>query len=342
MDKLAYHYNKKKQPAQTEGKFLYYYPCADEEIANAHIGYRHYVVVEVTEREWETLIEMDRLEYNNTHTYQRHSTKLPDKESEAMLSPKEQEQFINKDFRFPEPYRELPKKYRYMDNLTDRETEVYMLCVVDDKSQAEAAKELGLTQGYISMTLKKAREKVIDAELRKAPPDAYVHRCWELFLDTGEMPHYLDVELEFVIRAIWSDLLPFFHWYYSVGELCRYIMRYYLFGEDNIEEDIAKYRQSADDGEREHFEEYYGEKPLLIQAVYAGLFMEMERRKKAGLHDSDKLYTSVCSVAEKIASRLKISAYDFLTKRFYPFFAKARNKRITQFYKAYTGKKLPK
>ena len=27
MDKLAYHFNKKKKPAKTEGKFLYYYPC---------------------------------------------------------------------------------------------------------------------------------------------------------------------------------------------------------------------------------------------------------------------------------------------------------------------------
>ena len=27
MDKLAYHLNKKKKPAKTEGKFFYYYPC---------------------------------------------------------------------------------------------------------------------------------------------------------------------------------------------------------------------------------------------------------------------------------------------------------------------------
>lgn len=52
MDKLAYHLNKKQQPAPTDCKFLYYYP-ADEEIANAHVGNKYYITVEVSEQEWE-------------------------------------------------------------------------------------------------------------------------------------------------------------------------------------------------------------------------------------------------------------------------------------------------
>lgn len=31
MDKLAYHFNKKKKAAKTEVKFLYYYPCDAED-----------------------------------------------------------------------------------------------------------------------------------------------------------------------------------------------------------------------------------------------------------------------------------------------------------------------
>ena len=341
MDKLAYHLNKKKQPAPTDGKFLYYYP-ADEEIANAHVGNKYYITIEVSEQEWETLIEMDRLEYNNTHTYQRHNTVLPDRDTEALLSPKEQEQFIDKNFSFAEAEKKSPKALRHTDDLTDREFEVYNLCVIEDKTQAEAAEELGLTQGYISMTLKKAKEKVTNAELKKASPEAYVRKCWDIFLDTGTMPDYLDVELEFVIRWLLLDLLPFTHWYYSVGEFCRYLMTYYLFDEDKIDEDIAKYKEASDEEERLHFEEYYGERPPIVQAVYVRLMTEMNRRQQSGLHDSDKAYTSIYSTAEKIASRLKISTYDFLTQRFYPFFAKSRNKRIEQFYKAYSGKKLLK
>ena len=60
MDKLAYHYNKKKLPAKTEGKYLYYYPCADIQNATIQIGGRSFITIEVTEKEWEALMELDR------------------------------------------------------------------------------------------------------------------------------------------------------------------------------------------------------------------------------------------------------------------------------------------
>lgn len=186
-----------------------------------------------------TLIEMDRLEYTNTHTYQRHNTAIPDRDTEELLSPKEQEQFIDKIFSFAEAEKKQTKALPHTDDLTDREFEVYNLCVIEDKTQAEAAEELELTQGYISMTLKKAKEKVTKAELRKASPKVYVRKCWDIFLDMGTMPNYLDVELEFVIRWLLLDLLPFTHWYYSMGEFCRYLMTYYLFGEDKITGEIV-------------------------------------------------------------------------------------------------------
>ncbi len=69
MDKLAYHLNKKKKLAKTEGKFLYYYPCDAEDNPNVWFGPKAYIVIEVGEKEWEALFELDRLEYNNTHKY---------------------------------------------------------------------------------------------------------------------------------------------------------------------------------------------------------------------------------------------------------------------------------
>lgn len=65
MDKLAYHLNKKKTLGDTEGKFLYYYPCNSDDKANYRIEDKKYIVIEVTENEWEALIELDRIEYNN-------------------------------------------------------------------------------------------------------------------------------------------------------------------------------------------------------------------------------------------------------------------------------------
>ena len=70
MDKLAYHYNKKKLPAKTEGKYLYYYPCEDMESATVQMGGRGFVTIEVTEKEWDDFYHLkyltdisDRLEW---------------------------------------------------------------------------------------------------------------------------------------------------------------------------------------------------------------------------------------------------------------------------------------
>ena len=98
MDKLAYHLNKKKKRAKTEGKFLYYYPCNDEDKANFHIWDKRFIEIEVTESEWEALREPDRFEYNNWHQLYRHSEPFP--EDDESLSLREQKRWINKDTRF--------------------------------------------------------------------------------------------------------------------------------------------------------------------------------------------------------------------------------------------------
>ncbi|MCM1218973.1 MAG: hypothetical protein NC548_31210 [Lachnospiraceae bacterium] len=118
-------------------------------------------------------------------------------------------------------------------------------------------------------------------------------------------------------------------------------MTYYLFDNDKMDGEIAGYLNTATVEDRTHYEEYYGNRPPIVGTVYIRLCREIERRKKVGLHDSDKLYANIFATVEKIAKRLNISVEEFLTHRFYPFVAKWRNKRLRQFYKHYTGKKLP-
>ncbi len=57
MDKLAYHFNKKKIPAKTAGKYKYYYPCLLKDVADEQYGSNYYIVTEVSESEWEALLE---------------------------------------------------------------------------------------------------------------------------------------------------------------------------------------------------------------------------------------------------------------------------------------------
>ena len=74
--------------------------------------------------------------------------------------------------------------------------------------------------------------------------------------------------------------------------------------------------------------------------MYIRLTKEMQRRQASHLQDSDKLFNSLHSAVEKVTKRLNVTPYEFLTQRFYPYIAKRRNKRLMQFYRAVTGKKL--
>lgn len=339
MDKLAYHFNKKKKSAKTEGKFLYYYPCDPDDNPDAWFGDKCYIVIEVSEQEWEALRELDRLEYNNTHKYQRHTNRISDKDEDE-LTPKQQQKRIDKETPFNVLVNEQIDKEILYTHIPVRYREV--LDAIEENTQENAAMELGVTQGYMSTALKKANQSVDDYIFKTGTRAEIVWHCWEMFVNKGEMPYFLDMELEFILRKLFCDLMPFTHWFYSFGELCRFILTYYLFDNENIDGEIADYIKTATEENRTHYEDYYGDQLPIVKIVYIRLCREMNRRQKVGLHDSDKFYTNIYATVEKITKRLNVSVEDFLTQRFYPYVAKRRNKRLRQFYKAYIGKNLPK
>ena len=340
MDKLAYHYNKKKLPGKTPGTFLYYYPCKRRAQANARLEDKSYIVLEVSPRQWEMLIELDRLEYNSNHAYSRHTVRMPDSDEDAM-SPAMRERRIDKGNPFSYFIHENMDKERLCSSLSERERTVLQLCEEEDYTQAKAAKELRVTQGYISRLLKQAIEKRFYLKNKNASRDEIIWNYWHYFTSYGEIPDYTDVFVEFIFRSMAGDFLPLLHWFSSFGELCRFVLKCYLFDEDKTEEEIAEYLKTATAQEKEHYREYYGELPPLIGVVFIRIQNEIIRRKSRGLHDSNKMTDSIVATAEKIASRLNMSAFDFFTQRAYPVLAAWRNKRIRQFYHFYSGKSLP-
>ena len=336
MDKLAYHFNKKKKPAKTEGKFFYYYPCDDEDSPNAWFGDKPYIVIEVTQAEWETLFELDRIEYNNTHKYQRHTNRFSNKDEDE-LPPKQQQKRIDKATPFSENVEEQVDRQILFNHLPLQDKKILELA--ENKTQLSLANELGVTQGYISSSIKKANRAVDEYIFKTGTRDEIVWHCWNTFVEKGEMPYFIDVEIEFVIRGLLPDMMPLFHWYYSAGELCRYVLKFYLFDNDKIDDEITEYLNTANEEDKIHFKDYYGGQPTIIGAVYLRLRKEMKRRQEMGLKDSDKLYNNLYATVDKLARRLKTTVYDFLTKRFYPFIAKQRRKRLQDFYKAYPKKR---
>ena len=155
MDKLAYHYNKKKLPAKTEGKYLYYYPCDDIENATVQMGGRGFVSIDVSEKEWEALIELDRIEYNNEHKYVRHTTELFDEEDET-LTAKQLENFHVKDAPIDTKVANYYYKKDLYNQLTEDEEKVLKM-LENGATQKNIAKALNVTQGYVSMIKAKAQ-----------------------------------------------------------------------------------------------------------------------------------------------------------------------------------------
>ena len=156
------------------------------------------------------------------------------------------------------------------------------------------------------------------------------------------MPNHVDVEIEYALTQLARDFVPFIHWFYSVSDLLRFATKSYLFDNDKMATEIADYLATASEEEKQHYNDYYGDKPEIIGALYIRFVKEVQKRSRRGLHESDNIYTTFISMADKIAKRVHMTTDEFIDKRFIPYVAEKRIKSARQFYKLYTGKSLPK
>ena len=342
MDKLAYHYNKKKLPAKTEGKYLYYYPCADAENAPIHMGGRGFITIEVTDKEWEALIELDRIEYNNEHKYVRHTTPLAD--DEDTLTAKEQEQFHSDETPIPIATADKMDKQAQFLKLSESDQQIFNLLKVGN--QKEVAKQLGVTQGYVSMAKQRAQYNLDYLEYKdavKTKDSEYIWKCWNMFERKLKMPLFADVELEFILsRLNPKDLQHFMYWYYSFGELIRFSLAYYIYNEKDIEKDLLYYTTNASDKEIEWFKANYADEPVFVQIVYIRLITEFERRRQNGLKSSSKAIDGLRTAIEKLAKKVNMPPEQFYIEKVYPIISFIRQRRYNEYHRFYTGKNLKK
>lgn len=343
MDKLSYHYNKKKISAETAGKYLYYYPCADEN-PNVRIDGHSFIVIEVTEKEWEALIELDRIDYNNEHKYVRHTMPIPNAD-EDQLTVKQQEQLHSGETDISTATAERFDKQARFKTLSDKERQVLAL-LNDGSTQKEVAKGLGVTQGYVSMVKKQAKFNLDYSEYRsavKSDDGEYIWKCWNLFSRKLAMPLFLDVELEYVISRLHpDDIAHFLHWYYSFGEFIRYSLTYYIYNEDKIKDEITEYLYKASDRELAWFMKNYSDQPALVQIVYIRLIDEFERRRQNGLHSSQKAIEGLLTAVEKLAEKANLPPEQFYIEKVYPIISFIRQRRYNEYHRFYTGKNLKK
>ena len=157
------------------------------------------------------------------------------------------------------------------------------------------------------------------------------------------MPMYLDVEIEYVLSYLHpNDVAHFMFWYYSLGEFVRFTIRYYLYNEETIEKDKSEYLSKASDQELAWYLQNYVDAVPLVQIVYIRLITEVENRRSRGQNGSNKGIEGLYTAVEKLAKRVNISPEEYFIERIYPIIATIRNRRLRQFYRLYTGKKLKK
>ena len=295
----------------------------------------------MTEREWQILFSLDKEEYNDDHAYVRKFTPLIYSKDEEELTPEQRQKRIGGTLLFDEVSDDRIDICRAMKHLTEQEREVYTFARFKDMRQADIAKKMGVTQGYVSMLLEQADEKIAECDGDKTP-DGVAWRYWQQFVKKGYMPNHVDVEIEYALTQLVFDFVPFIHWFYSVSDLIRFATKSYLFDNDKMTAEIAEYRATEPDEERQHFDDYYGDKPEIIGALYIRFVKEVRRRRSRGLHESDNIYTTFISMADKIAKRVHMTTAEFIDKRFMPYVAEKRMKSARQFYKLYTGKIFPR
>ena len=341
MNKQAYHYNKKKLKGKTPGTFCYFYPCDPADKPDKWFDGKAYAEIEVTEREWQILFAFDKEEYNDDHAYVRKFTPLIYRKDEEELTPEQRQKRIGNEPLFDETVNDRTDIRQAMNHLTEQEREVYTLVRFKDMRQADIAKKMGVTQGYVSMLLEQAEEKIAECDSDKTP-DGVAWRYWQQFVKKGYMPNYVDVEIEYALTQLVFDFVPFIHSFYSVSDLIRFTIRSYLFDNDKMATEIAEYRATEPEEERQHFDDYYGDKPEIIGALYIRFVKEVRRRRSRGLHESDNIYTTFINMADRMAKRVHMTTAEFIDKRFMPYVAEKRMKSARQFYKLYTGKNLTK
>ena len=341
MDKQAYHYNKKKLKGKTPGTFRYFYPCDPADKPNKWFDGKAYTEIEVTEREWQILFALDKEEYNDDHDYVRKFTPLIYSKDEEELTPEQRQKRIGDVPLFDEASDDRIDIRRAMRQLTEQEREVYSLVHFKDMKQSSIAKDMGVTQGYVSMLLEQAEQKIAEYDGDKTP-DGIAWRYWKQFVKKGYMPSCVDVEIEYALTQLACDLVRFIHWFYSVSDLIRFSTKSYLFNNDKMATEIADYLATAPEEGRQHFKDYYVNKPEIIGALYIRFVKEVRKRSSRGLHESDNIYTTFMNLAIKIAKRVHMTTDEFVDKRFIPYVAEKRMKSARQFYKLYTGKSLPK
>lgn len=331
----AYKLNEQKQPAATEGMFLYYFYDRGKLTS-----------VEVDEYKFDRLVELDTEMYNSDRVEKAHKAtyvkadgrtyykKIDMENDDGTLLDEKQQGML-------ESITEQVTVDKRLSALSEEDKEIYARYCVDECTQAEIAEEIGKTQSYVAKHL----ARIEDAMSGSSESDeARANAQWEKFLDKFRTDDDEDILWDmFRVIMPMDDQAEMVSWFYSYREYYKFGLSYLVirpfskFKDDTIAElEFGNRMNELLHRSREIYYDIFDGQIDELRWLYLALCEEVEHRKKM-LKDKPKQtnFEKIFEEAERACKRLDMTVDEFIHKRFLPQQYDRLEKRYTDFRRKY-------
>ena len=331
----AYKLNELKQPAATEGVFLYYFYDRGKLSS-----------CEVTEYQFDRLVELDTEMYNSDRVEKAHKATCVKADGKSYYKKIDMENddgtlLDEKQRGMLEDITEQATADKRLSVLPEEDREIYELYYLEEYTQAEIAEEIGKTQSYVAKHLAKIEDALSGSS---ESDEAKANAQWEKFLDKFRTDDDEDIlwDMFRVIMPV-DDQAEMVSWFYSYREYYKFGLSYLVirpfskYRDDTIAElEFGNRLNELPHRSREVYYDIFDGQIDELRWLNLALCEEVEYRKKT-LKEKPKQtnFEKIFEEAEKACSRLDMTAEEFIHKRFLPQQYARLEKRYADFRRKY-------
>lgn len=331
----AYKLNELKQPAATEGVFLYYFYDRGKLSS-----------CEVTEYQFDRLVELDTEMYNSDRVEKAHKATCVKADGKSYYKKIDMENddgtlLDEKQRGMLEDIIEQATADKRLSVLPEEDREIYELYYLEEYTQVEIAEEIGKTQSYVAKHLAKIEDALSGSS---ESDEARANAQWEKFLDKFRTDDDEDIlwDMFRVIMPV-DDQAEMVSWFYSYREYYKFGLSYLVirpfskYKDDTIAElEFGNRLNELPHRSREIYYDIFDGQINELRWLYLALCEEVEYRKKT-MKEKPKPtnFEKIFEEAEKACSRLDMTVEEFIHKRFLPQQYARLEKRYTDFRRKY-------
>ena len=327
----AYKLNELKQPAATEGVFLYYFYDRGKLSS-----------CEVTEYQFDRLVELDTEMYNSDRVEKAHKATCVKADGKSYYKKIDMENddgtlLDEKQRGMLEDITEQATADKRLSVLPEEDREIYELYYLEEYTQAEIAEEIGKTQSYVAKHLAKIEDALSGSS---ESDEARANAQWEKFLDKFRTDDDEDIlwDMFRVIMPV-DDQAEMVSWFYSYREYYKFGLSYLVirpfskYKDDTIAElEFGNRLNELPHRSREIYYDIFDGQINELRWLYLALCEEVEYRKKTMKEQPKPTnFEKIFEEAEKACSRLVMTVEEFIHKRFLPQQYARLEKRYTDF-----------